>query len=407
MDDIVVAVSLRHKDLTPAQLDLWCSSKHNEISYYKDIRRIFPSATTLKQRKPSRDNGFRLFHLTVPKNQAGLEDMLEISVLPLTKPPSDDLQALPIVVRILEEDDCRSYPLVGKIFAKGWQNSDNTDIADLINETYNQPIVENVERFFKRVNGEKVPTGLLKIYFNKTILKELPKTLKVQGRNFLVSPYISQPRGCAKCLEFGHMANKCASTTYRCKNCGGTAVKDTEASLTSKKLVFKNHVCQVPKVCPNCAKVNPSTNINTATNHSPFADVCPFKRRELKIKTLAANNNLRMSDARKLYMEQQIETRNPSELEETCANLDLEVSTVAVQMERTEARAKILEVELEKKTKILDSLLVHENTYREKIRTYIQFTEDLINKLQCAPDHPFRKNFVKTRRAYDEMMEVR
>lgn len=380
----LIAVHLKSEHLNIAQIDKISNgvAKLCQIWFYKDIRKHFPEITELKQKRPTYENSYRFLTLTVPKEYPSTE-LTKIKSIKLSRPTIPELETLQVEVKVLSDDDLehekRNYPVVGKIFVKNWRTSMNESIRDYINEELGTPQIIKVERFKKREKeGTLKDTALLKLIFNKSIVDKVPSTLTVAGRTYAVNPYVLQPRGCNKCLQYGHMANACLQRSYTCKKCGGIAEKNVDASMQAKKLIFGNHKCQDPIVCVNCAKIG-----LPMTNHSPFADICPIKRKELKIRTLAASENMRMCDARKRYRENSDEAFVIPTLEtELCENLTNDVVQNEIQKEKAKKRLLQLQHDVRVKQRQYEEIKALEAEYNEKYKSYIKRMDDLQKKFK-------------------------
>lgn len=185
-----------------------------------------------------------------------------------------------------ETDETRARALLcGKIYNPRWIASADDVVCQYINTCVGLPLLKRVEKFHRtttQTNPQtqtqttiRKATGQFKVFFNTDICNTLPEFIDVRGSKFKVTPFIAMPRGCHKCLRFGHKIVNCRETLYTCKDCGLQIEKDDNQTRLQKKLVLIKHVHRVPKVCVNCVDAG-----HTQTDHSPFSSQCIIKRRE-------------------------------------------------------------------------------------------------------------------------------
>lgn len=173
--------------------------------------------------------------------------------------------------------------LAGKIYNPRWIESDANDICQYINESVGQPLVKCVEKFYRSVprshtgshSETRKATGQIKLIFNTNIQNTLPDHIIIRGIKYKVTPFIAMPRGCNKCLQFGHLIANCKQEHFTCKDCGLVVPLDAQRTEREKKLVLQVHVHQTPAVCINC-----EVNGLRPVDHSPFSGCCPVKRRK-------------------------------------------------------------------------------------------------------------------------------
>lgn len=168
---------------------------------------------------------------------------------------------------------------LGKIYAKEWFHLNNEQIKKKINDSVKVDVVYNVERIYSRNGSNKMATPLIKVLLDDELWKTSSSKIIVDDKTYDVIPFVKEPRGCDKCLEFDHEKSQCRQEFYTCKNCGGKAEKDEILSTSFKRLVFKDHKCtKIMKPCVNCVK----RGLNL-TQHSPFSGECPSKKAQLAI----------------------------------------------------------------------------------------------------------------------------
>ncbi|XP_023214854.1 uncharacterized protein LOC111617786 [Centruroides sculpturatus] len=88
------------------------------------------------------------------------------------------------------------------------------EIYQLLKEDGQHPI--SVQRFSRKLDGQIIPTGTIKI---SLVATELPRHLRIYLMAYRVEPYEERPRLCQQCGKLGHTKKFCRGVP-RCKRCG-------------------------------------------------------------------------------------------------------------------------------------------------------------------------------------------
>ena len=104
----------------------------------------------------------------------------------------------------------------GLIHPVGLENS-LEEIIDSLHMRDDQKLIK-VERIFKTINRERVPTRNIKIIFPSSQACEY---IYLGRERFRVYPFIQQVVQCYKCQGFGHVAKYCLSKKESCVICAG------------------------------------------------------------------------------------------------------------------------------------------------------------------------------------------
>lgn len=175
-----------------------------------------------------------------------------------------------------------------------------------------------------RRNGVLAPTGLFKLFFNKIrvslLLGLLHDFITVNKLRYNVAPFIIQPRGCDRCLQFRHLSRNCQADAFTWKQ---TTLLQRQSSmrvivialakivlllnlvnrhkpqLSVKKISDKKNLherCQESFLCINCV----AKDLKPA-NLSPFSYESPVKSQEYNIRNYAYTTTTKFSDARNTF----------------------------------------------------------------------------------------------------------
>lgn len=102
----------------------------------------------------------------------------------------------------------------------------------------------------------------------------LPLSVRINGVNFPVEPYIYPVVQCLRCLRYGHTAKQCKSTRPLCKKCAEEHNDDTEC-------LSDSFYCKFCK----------------SKEHSSIAKTCPTYQKQKRIKQLMSVNNISFKEA--------------------------------------------------------------------------------------------------------------
>lgn len=147
----------------------------------------------------------------------------------------------------------------------------------LISEIECEKEVKDVKRMKKWITDRG--TGERKLVDRQIVIvsfagSNLPLSVRINGVNFPVEPYIYPVVQCLRCLIYGHTAKQCKSTKAYCKKCAGEHENNTDCLSDT---VF----------CKYC-----KTN-----DHSSIAKTCPYYQKQRRIKQIMSVNNVSFKEA--------------------------------------------------------------------------------------------------------------
>lgn len=124
-----------------------------------------------------------------------------------------------------------------------------------------------------RVSGEKklIDRQMIILSFSGA---SLPMSIRINGVNFPVEPYIYPVVQCLRCLRYGHIAKQCKSTKSFCKKCSGEHEDNTVCLSDSDFCKFCN-----------------------TDQHSPVSKLCPHYQKQKRIKKIMSDNNISFKEA--------------------------------------------------------------------------------------------------------------
>ncbi|KAJ8673634.1 hypothetical protein QAD02_004896 [Eretmocerus hayati] len=142
--------------------------------------------------------------------------------------------------------------------------------------------VLNIRRFVtrrKNKEGQMVeyPTKTVQITFRGQYLPPRVSMYKIYLR---VEAYCPQVRQCYRCFNFGHMKSNCKSTQELCVDCG-------EAAHNAE------NPCPRQNLTPQCK--------NCKLSHKATDRSCEVRKRQQEIRDIASNNNVSVSEAKKIF----------------------------------------------------------------------------------------------------------
>lgn len=134
--------------------------------------------------------------------------------------------------------------------------------------------VRRFNRIIRSDNGEtsRVPSGSVQVVFHS---QRLPDNVSLYLAPRKVTPYVTKPRFCEKCLRYGHMKDRCRGRE-RCINCGDN-----------------QHTSQ------NCSEMTKC--VHCKLNHKANDKTCPEKQRQEKIKELMAVRPISYKEASDIF----------------------------------------------------------------------------------------------------------
>lgn len=151
------------------------------------------------------------------------------------------------------------------------------DIKDIIHELRDQSVIDA-----RRVPGGEGDStgGIIVLTIGKP---HPPKMIRIGPMNTPVKPYYPLPRQCTKCLEFGHLIEKCRYPQERCTKCSGEHPMNN---------------CKSTDRCRNCGG-----------QHAPISRSCPLYAKEKVIIRTMINKNVSRKNAKKI-LDEMIPTMN-------------------------------------------------------------------------------------------------
>lgn len=123
-------------------------------------------------------------------------------------------------------------------------------------------------------------TKNIKIEFRST---ELPKFMYLFNVKKYISPFVPRPTICRKCLRFGHVANICKSSSFKCNNC----------------TIDIAHTFSASCICDNCLKKCSSKCQHCDSSvHNSFNGTCEIIKKQQHIKNIMITENIDFMQAK-------------------------------------------------------------------------------------------------------------
>lgn len=248
------------KDINPFLLSKW-------------IKNVAPDAYDIKM------NNERVILLKA-KNMKQVESLLEMKRMDLSSEKSVEIK------RKLFKKQKRN---VGAIYAPELLDLDIDDLRKELVEKFEN--IVNVDRIQSRVNGKRIDSPVMKIFFDGM---ELPEDIYVGHMKYKLRRFYPDVKICYRCKRYGHLVYACKETKSTCWKCG---ISFEKVKSINGKMKIVEHDCSTIR-CVNC----------DSNEHISNSRKCFLYEREKAIIKIMVEEDIPVWLARKRFDENNLES---------------------------------------------------------------------------------------------------
>lgn len=260
------------------------SSNYSDKPFHKYNKESNPPYIVHVQHMESDKNGsLHPLHISRILTQIMPRDIMEIKKIGRTLVMAE-LRSFSAANKLVEDPSLTTHKL--RAFIPAYRTIKSGIIRDIPIDLSDDIIKQNIESSYKiidinRLNRRIRVNNEFKLVSSQTICIKfagqiLPKQISLFKTKYNVTPFIPRTRICYACFRIGHISKVCKGQP-RCIYCGN-----------------KKH--QSEEICPSSSL--PYKCLNCEGNHLPTSFDCPRIIENKMIQTLAATNNVSISEAR-------------------------------------------------------------------------------------------------------------